>query len=34
VVLSDIMPLGNTTGMTEEERQKLGAWIEEGAPLH
>jgi uncharacterized membrane protein len=33
-VLSDIMPLGNTTGMTEEERQKLGAWIEEGAPLH
>ena len=30
-VLSDIMPLGNTTGMTEEERRRLGAWIEAGA---
>jgi uncharacterized membrane protein len=33
-VLSDIMPLGNTTGMTEEERRRLGAWIAQGAPLH
>jgi uncharacterized membrane protein len=32
-VLSKIMPLGNTTGMTEAERQKLGAWIEQGAKL-
>ncbi len=30
-VLSDIMPLGNTTGMTREERARLGAWIEQGA---
>jgi uncharacterized membrane protein len=30
-VLSDIMPLGNTTGMTEGERRLLGAWIEQGA---
>jgi len=26
-VESDMMPLGNETGMTEEERQKLGAWL-------
>jgi uncharacterized membrane protein len=32
-VLSDIMPLGNTTGMTEEERRRLGAWIAQGAPI-
>jgi uncharacterized membrane protein len=24
---SDIMPLGNMTEMTDEERTKLGAWI-------
>ena len=30
-VLSDIMPLGNSTGMTEEERRRLGAWIDAGA---
>lgn len=30
-VLSDIMPLGNATGMTAEERRRLGAWIEAGA---
>ncbi len=32
---SDIMPLGNATGMTEEERTTLGAWLdqqEEGRP--
>ncbi len=27
-----VMPLGNPTGMTQAERQKLGAWIEAGAP--
>lgn len=29
---SEVMPLGNPTGMTREERQKLGAWIAAGAP--
>jgi len=33
-VLSDIMPLGNLTGITDEERQKLGAWISQGAKLN
>jgi len=32
-VLAKIMPLGNTTGMTEAERRKLGAWIEAGSKL-
>jgi uncharacterized membrane protein len=32
-VLSDIMPLGNETEMTDEERQTLGAWIAQGAKL-
>ena len=32
-VLSDIMPLGNETGMTARERQMLGAWIDQGAPV-
>jgi uncharacterized membrane protein len=27
-----VMPLGNATGMTEAERQRLGAWIDAGAP--
>ena len=31
-VEAQIMPLGNTTGMTMPERQKLGAWIAQGAP--
>ena len=26
-VQSDAMPLGNETGMTEEDRATLGAWI-------
>ena len=30
-VLSKVMPLGNLTAMTEEERRKLGAWVESGA---
>lgn len=29
---SEIMPLGNITGMTKEERAQLGAWIAAGAP--
>jgi uncharacterized membrane protein len=32
-VLAKIMPLGNTTGMTDAERQRLGAWIEAGAQI-
>ena len=31
-VLSEAMPLGNETGMTAEERARLGAWIRAGAP--
>lgn len=30
-VLSDLMPLGNETGMTDEERALLGKWIKSGA---
>jgi uncharacterized membrane protein len=29
---SQVMPLGNPTGMTPVERQKLGAWIAAGSP--
>lgn len=29
---AQIMPLGNTTGMTPAERAKLGAWIAQGTP--
>ena len=29
---SEIMPLGNTTGMTRAERDALGNWISAGAP--
>jgi uncharacterized membrane protein len=29
---SRAMPLGNVTGMTDDERELLGAWIEQGAP--
>jgi uncharacterized membrane protein len=32
-VLSTIMPLGNTTAMTDAERKRLGAWIEAGAAI-
>ncbi|KPF88512.1 hypothetical protein IP83_05430 [Novosphingobium sp. AAP93] len=31
-VNAEIMPLGNTTGMTKAEREALGRWIEAGAP--
>jgi len=32
VVVSQVMPLGNLTNMTEEERDTLGAWFYQGAP--
>ncbi|MEL7028336.1 MAG: urate hydroxylase PuuD [Pseudomonadota bacterium] len=32
-VASDIMPMGNETGMTAAERAALGAWIDAGAEL-
>jgi uncharacterized membrane protein len=32
-VVTRNMPLGNATGMTQPERDMLGAWIQEGAPL-
>lgn len=31
-VQTKTMPLGNLTGMTDEERAQLGAWIVQGAP--
>ena len=30
-VLTRAMPLGNLTGMTDDERARLGAWIDAGA---
>ena len=33
VVLTDTMPLGNMTEMTQEERAKLGAWVAQGAEI-
>jgi uncharacterized membrane protein len=32
-VVTKTMPLGNLTGMTEEERRVLGAWIAQGAKI-
>ena len=32
VTLSRAMPLGNKTGMTDKERQRLGRWIRAGMP--
>ncbi len=29
---TEVMPLGNPTGMTEAERRRLGAWIAAGSP--
>jgi uncharacterized membrane protein len=29
---AEIMPLGNTTGMTKAERERLGQWIAQGTP--
>jgi len=33
-VASQIMPLGNITQMTQEERDMIGKWIAQGAPTH
>ena len=30
---SRVMPLGNATGMTQDERDALGAWIRHGARI-
>jgi uncharacterized membrane protein len=32
-VESAVMPLGNATGMTQSERDQLGAWIQQGAKI-
>ena len=32
-VTSKAMPLGNATGMTQAERDELGAWIQQGARI-
>jgi uncharacterized membrane protein len=32
-VITTAMPLGNVTGMTQDERDTLGAWIRQGAKL-
>jgi uncharacterized membrane protein len=32
VVANRVMPLGNRTGMTDEERELVVRWVEEGAP--
>lgn len=29
---TEVMPLGNTTGMTKAEREQLGTWISQGTP--
>ena len=31
---SDIMPPGNLTGMTENERKKIAEWIKVGTPIN
>lgn len=33
-VTTQIMPLGNITQMTQQERELIGAWIAKGAPTH
>jgi uncharacterized membrane protein len=32
-VVLKTMPFGNKTGMTEEERALLGAWVEQGGSI-
>jgi len=32
-VATDVMPLGNETGITRAERDALGRWIDAGAPI-
>jgi uncharacterized membrane protein len=29
---AEVMPLGNATAMTRAERDRLGAWIDQGSP--
>ena len=31
--ITRVMPLGNVTGMTDDERNLLGRWVSQGAPL-
>ena len=33
-VATKAMPIGNLTGMTDDERATLGAWVAAGAPAH
>ncbi|CAK9890446.1 MULTISPECIES: urate hydroxylase PuuD [Pseudomonas] len=33
-VATQIMPLGNITQMTQQERELIGAWVAKGAPTH
>ncbi|MND95001.1 hypothetical protein D3C80_872410 [compost metagenome] len=33
-VATQIMPLGNITQMTQQERDMIGAWIAKGAPTN
>ena len=33
VVVTEVMPLGNQTGITPEERDLIGAWFYQGAPV-
>jgi uncharacterized membrane protein len=32
VVVTRVMPLGNATHITDEERAVIAAWVREGAP--
>jgi uncharacterized membrane protein len=34
VVVTKVMPIGNLTGMTDDERATLAAWVTAGAPTH
>ena len=34
VIESDIMPPGNLTGITQDERNKIKTWIESGANIN
>jgi uncharacterized membrane protein len=31
-VVTKVMPIGNLTGMTDAERQQVGAWVAAGTP--
>jgi len=34
VVVSKLMPMNNSTGLTDEERALIGRWFEQGAKLN